>query len=406
MTSIVAPAEPVVYLDHAATTPMLPEAIAATAQAMGTVGNAASLHGSGRTARRRVEESREVVAQLLGARPSEVILTGGGTESDNLAIKGIFWARRASNPQRRRLLISAVEHHAVIDAAQWLVEHEGAEVSWLPVDALGRVHPETLRAALAEHGDTAALVSIMWVNNEVGTITAVGELAEIAHSYGVPMHTDAVQAVGQLAVNFAASGVDALTVTGHKFGGPFGVGALLLGREVDCVPLLHGGGHERDVRSGSPDAVALVGLAAAARVVDDTLGSRAAQLASLRDQLIAGVLDVVPDAVLNGDPDPAGRLPGNAHFTFPGCEGDSLLMLLDARGIECSTGSACTSGVAQPSHVLIAMGADPRAARGSLRLSLGHTSSMRDVTALLEAIGPVVDRARAALLAGAAAGRS
>jgi cysteine desulfurase len=406
MTSIVAPAEPVVYLDHAATTPMLPEAIAATAQAMGTVGNAASLHGSGRTARRRVEESREVVAQLLGARPSEVILTGGGTESDNLAIKGIFWARRASNPQRRRLLISAVEHHAVIDAAQWLVEHEGAEVSWLPVDALGRVHPETLRAALAEHGDTAALVSIMWVNNEVGTITAVGELAEIAHSYGVPMHTDAVQAVGQLAVNFAASGVDALTVTGHKFGGPFGVGALLLGREVDCVPLLHGGGHERDVRSGSPDAVALVGLAAAARVVDDTLGSRAAQLASLRDQLIAGVLDVVPDAVLNGDSDPAGRLPGNAHFTFPGCEGDSLLMLLDARGIECSTGSACTSGVAQPSHVLIAMGADPRAARGSLRLSLGHTSSMRDVTALLEAIGPVVDRARAALLAGAAAGRS
>ena len=406
MTSIVAPAAPVVYLDHAATTPMLPEAIAATAQAMGTVGNAASLHGSGRAARRRVEESREVVAQLLGARPSEVILTGGGTESDNLAIKGIFWARRASNPQRRRLLISAVEHHAVIDAAQWLVEHEGAEVSWLPVDALGRVHPETLRAALAEHGDTAALVSIMWVNNEVGTITAVGELAEIAHSYGVPMHTDAVQAVGQLAVNFAASGVDALTVTGHKFGGPFGVGALLLGREVDCVPLLHGGGHERDVRSGSPDAVALVGLAAAARVVDDTLGSRAARLASLRDQLIAGVLDVVPDAVLNGDPDPAGRLPGNAHFTFPGCEGDSLLMLLDARGIECSTGSACTSGVAQPSHVLIAMGADPRAARGSLRLSLGHTSSMRDVTALLEAIGPVVDRARAALLAGAAAGRS
>jgi len=406
MTSIVAPAEPVVYLDHAATTPMLPEAIAATARAMGTVGNAASLHGSGRAARRRVEESREVVAQLLGARPSEVILTGGGTESDNLAIKGIFWARRASNPQRRRLLISAVEHHAVIDAAQWLVEHEGAEVSWLPVDALGRVHPETLRAALAEHGDTAALVSIMWVNNEVGTITAVGELAEIAHSYGVPMHTDAVQAVGQLAVNFAASGVDALTVTGHKFGGPFGVGALLLGREVGCVPLLHGGGHERDVRSGSPDAVALVGLAAAARVVDDTLGSRAARLASLRDQLIAGVFDVVPDAVLNGDPDPAGRLPGNAHFTFPGCEGDSLLMLLDARGIECSTGSACTSGVAQPSHVLIAMGADPRAARGSLRLSLGHTSSMRDVTALLEAIGPVVDRARAALLAGAAAGRS
>ncbi len=405
MTSFPAPAGAVVYLDHAATTPMLPEAIAALSAVMGTVGNAASLHGSGRAARRRVEESREAVAHVLGAQPSEVIFTGGGTESDNLAIKGIFWARRAAEPARRRLLVSAVEHHAVIDAAQWLVEHEGAVVSWLPVDEYGRVRPETLRAVLAEYAAETALVSIMWANNEVGTISAVDELAAIAHEHGVPMHTDAVQAVGQLLVHFGASGVDALTLTGHKFGGPFGAGALLLRREVECMPLLHGGGHERDVRSGSPDAVALVGLAAAAEVVGDTIDARAAHLAALRDQLVAGVRDVVPDVVLNGDPTPAGRLPGNAHFTFPGCEGDSLLMLLDARGIECATGSACTSGVAEPSHVLLAMGADPRSARGSLRLSLGHTSTAHDVAAFVEAIGPVVDRARAAGLAGVAAGR-
>ena len=405
MTSFPAPAGAVVYLDHAATTPMLPEAIAALSAVMGTVGNAASLHGSGRAARRRVEESREAVAHVLGAQPSEVIFTGGGTESDNLAIKGIFWARRAAEPARRRLLVSAVEHHAVIDAAQWLVEHEGAVVSWLPVDEYGRVRPETLRAVLAEYAAETALVSIMWANNEVGTISAVDELAAIAHEHGVPMHTDAVQAVGQLLVHFGASGVDALTLTGHKFGGPFGAGALLLRREVECMPLLHGGGHERDVRSGSPDAVALVGLAAAAEVVGDTIDARAAHLAALRDQLVAGVRDVVPDVVLNGDPTPAGRLPGNAHFTFPGFEGDSLLMLLDARGIECATGSACTSGVAEPSHVLLAMGADPRSARGSLRLSLGHTSTAHDVAAFVEAIGPVVDRARAAGLAGVAAGR-
>ncbi|MEO9222001.1 MAG: cysteine desulfurase family protein, partial [Mycobacteriaceae bacterium] len=266
MTSSLSPPEPVVYLDHAATTPMLPEAIAAVSAVMGTVGNAASLHGSGRGARRRVEESREVLAQALGAQPSEVIFTGGGTESDNLAIKGIYWARRAADPARRRLLVSAVEHHAVIDAAQWLVDHQGAEVSWLPVDPLGRVRPETLRAALDEHTDDAALVSIMWANNEVGTVSAVGELATIAHEYGVPLHTDAVQAVGQLPVDFAACGVDALTITGHKFGGPFGAGALLMGRDVSCVPLLHGGGQERDVRSGTPDVPALVGLAAAAQV--------------------------------------------------------------------------------------------------------------------------------------------
>ncbi len=379
------------YLDHAATTPMLPEAAAAMTAAFAQVGNASSLHASGRRARRTVEESRERLAAALGARPSEVVLTAGGTESDNLAVKGIFWARREADPRRRRVVASAVEHHAVLDAVSWLERHEGAEVSWLPVDRLGRVHPAALAEAL---GDDVALVTVLWANNEVGTIQPVRELAELAHLHGVPMHTDAVQAVGALGVDFAASGVDALTLTGHKLGGPFGVGALLLGREVPCTPLLHGGGQERDVRSGTLDTAGVVGLSVAAEIAVATRPERAAALGRLRDRLVAGVLEQVPDAVLNGDP--AGRLPGSAHFSFPGCEGDSLLMLLDARGIECSTGSACSAGVARPSHVLLAMGADEERARGSLRFSLGHTSTEADVAALLDAIGPVVERARRA----------
>jgi cysteine desulfurase len=392
------------YLDHAATTPVLPAAVAAMTAAMAMTGNASSLHGSGRAARRRVEESRETIAQALGARPSEVVFTAGGTESDNLAVKGIYWARRAADPRRRRVVASAVEHHAVLDPVQWLVEHEGAEVTWLPVDPLGRVHPDVLRAELEHHGAETALVTVMWANNEVGTVNPVRELAAVARSFGVPFHTDAVQAVGQVPVDFAASGADALTITAHKIGGPFGAGALLLGRDVPCVPLLHGGGHERDVRSGSPDTAALAGFAVATRTAVDAQPQHAAHLAELRDALVAGVLDAVPDAVLNGDADPAGRLPGNAHLTFPGCEGDSLLMLLDARGVECSTGSACTSGVARPSHVLVAMGADPRAARGSLRFSLGHTSSRADVDRVVAAIAPVVERARAAGFASAGRG--
>jgi cysteine desulfurase len=384
------------YLDHAATTPMLPEAAAAMTAAFAQVGNASSLHASGRRARRTVEESRERLAAALGARPSEVVLTAGGTESDNLAVKGIFWARREADPRRRRVVASAIEHHAVLDAVSWLARHEGAEVTWLPVDRLGRVHPAELAEAL---GDDVALVTVMWGNNEVGTVQPVRELAELAHEHGVPLHTDAVQAVGALSLDFAASGVDALTLTGHKLGGPFGVGALLLGRDVPCTPLLHGGGQERDVRSGTLDTAGIVGLAVAAEIAVTTRPERAAALGRLRDELVAGVLERVPDAVLNGDP--AGRLPGNVHFSFPGCEGDSLLMLLDARGIECSTGSACSAGVARPSHVLLAMGAEEERARGSLRFSLGHTSTDADVAALLDAIGPVVERARRAGLATA-----
>src|SRR4051794_13847733 len=293
---------------------MLDAAVEAMAAALRRTGNASSLHTAGRRARRDVEEGRERIAAAVGARPSEVVLTAGGTESDNLAVKGIYWARRALG--RTRILASAVEHHAVLDAVEWLVAHEGASVTWLPVDDLGRVDPSALEDSL---GDDVALVTVMWANNEVGTVQRIRELADIAHVAGVPFHTDAVQAVGQLHVDFSTSGVDALTLTGHKLGGPLGAGALLLGRDIACTPLLHGGGQERDVRSGTFDTPGVRGLAVATSLAVERQPAFADRLSSLRDDLVRRVQDAVPSAVYNGDP--VRRLPGNAHFSFPGCEG-------------------------------------------------------------------------------------
>jgi len=406
----------VVYLDHAATTPMLPEALAAMTEELGQLGNPSSLHNAGRRARRVVEESREQIAEVFGARPSEVIFTSGGTEADNLAVKGLYWARRAAGtgppgtgrsrtgpsgagPSRtapRRVLATAIEHHAVLDSVHWLAGHEDAEEYWLPVDEAGVLQPAALAEAIAADPDAVALVTVMWANNEVGVVQPIAELAALAREHGIPFHTDAVQAAGQLPVDFAASGADAMTVTGHKFGGPVGAGALLLARGVQPVPVLHGGGQESEVRSGTLDAPAIRAFAVAAAVMAGRRDEEAARLAKLRDDLIAQVTAAVPDAVLNGPPAGPGRLPGNAHFSFPGCEGDALLMLLDAKGIACSTGSACTAGVAQPSHVLLAMGADEARSRGSLRFSLGHTSTQDDVDALGAAMGEAVQRARRA----------
>ncbi len=385
---------PPCYLDHAATTPMLPEAMAAMTAQLGRTGNANSLHGSGRAARQVVEESREAIAAALGARPSEVVFTSGGTESDNLALKGIFWARRAADPRRVRILSTGVEHHAVLDPLEWLESDEGAVVELLPVDDDGLLDLGALEASIAADPDSVALVSVMWANNEVGTLQPVAEVVELAHAHGIPVHTDAVQAVGSVPVDFAASGVDALTLTAHKLGGPYGVGALVLRREVEVVPLLHGGGQERSIRSGTIDTPAIAGFAAAVELAVKHQPAHAERLAALRDDLVRRVVAAVPEARLNGHP--TRRLPGNAHLSFPGCEGDSLLMLLDHKGIECSTGSACSAGVPQPSHVLLAMGRDGTEARSSLRFSLGHTSTAADVDAVVAAIGPAVERARAA----------
>ena len=381
-----------VYLDHAATTPLRPEALAAITAELGEVGNPSSLHASGRRARRVVEESRESIAAHLGVSAGEVVFTSGGTEADNLAVKGIYRARRGADDRRRRVLASAVEHHAVLDPVQWLGDAEQADVSWLAVDDLGRLRLEWLEKEIAAAPETVALVTVMWANNEVGTIQPIAEVAALCAEHGIPLHTDAVQAVGTLDVD--AGTVDSLALSGHKVGGPHGVGAVVLRRGLAVEPLIHGGGQERDVRSGTLDTPAIAGLAAAVGASMRDRGERVERLRELRDALVADVLATVDGVTRNGDPHDC--LPGIAHLSFEGCEGDALLLLLDAAGVECSRGSACSAGVPQPSHVLLAMGMDPVAARSSLRLSLGHTSTRADIDRLVEVLPAVVARARRA----------
>ena len=393
-----------VYLDHAATTTMSPDAIATLSGELALTGNASSLHSAGRRARRVVEEARETIAAAFGARPSEVIFTGGGTEADNLAIKGLFWSRLTGHPRRLRILVPTTEHHAILDPVFWLAEHAGAEIVQLPVDDDGVLCLDALRAELEAHSEQVALISVMWANNEVGTIAPLDAVVALARQFSIPVHSDAVQAAGHVPVDFEASGLDAMTITAHKLGGPLGVGALLARRGLELTPVLHGGGQERAVRSGTLDAPAIASFAVAVAGAVADLEQEAARTADLRDHLIAGVQAAIPHAVLRG-PDPAGgagsvsRLPGNAHFTFPGCEGDSLLYLLDSNGIYCSTGSACQAGVPQPSHVLLAMGLSEDDARGALRFSLGRTTTRADVDALLAVLPGVVERACSAGLA-------
>ncbi len=387
------------YLDHAATTPMFPVALEAMTGQLAIVGNPSSLHRPGRAARRAVEESRETIARAIGARPSEIIFTSGGTESDNVAIKGTFWARRDADPRRVRLLVGATEHHAVLDCVDFLVEHEGAEVTWLECTREGFITPETVRAAIEHDPGSVALVSVMWANNEVGTVQDIAAIAREAHTHGIPVHTDAVQAAGHLPVDFAASDVDLMSITAHKLGGPMGVGALVAKRGARLVPLSHGGGQERQLRSGTLDAPAIVGFAAAIVEAVSRIEAEAERLTLLRDALIEGAMRLEPDVRPCGFWEPGDhtrRLPGNAHLLLPGCEGDSLLYLLDAAGVACSTGSACQAGVPQPSHVLLAMGVPEADARGALRVSLGHTSTREDVDAFLAALPGAVERARRA----------
>jgi len=378
---------------------MRPSALAAMTEQLAVTGNASSLHTSGRTARRVVEESRERLARALGARPSEVVFTSGGTESDNLAVAGTFQARHAADPARNRLVVSAIEHHAVLDCVEHLVSHEGAKVTWVEPDPAGVVSADAVRTAIGADADSVALVSVMWANNEVGTVQPVAQIAAVAHEHGIPFHTDAVQAAGHVAVDFAAGGADLLTVTGHKVGGPLGVGALLVRRDAALVPQSFGGGQERQVRSGTLDVPAIRAFAVAMEEAVAWLETESARLVGLRDRLIQSAQDLGYDISVTGLWEPGDgtrRLPGNAHLLVPGCEGDSLLYLLDAAGVECSTGSACQAGVPQPSHVLLAMGIPERDARGALRLTLGHTSTDADVDAALAALPEAVERARRA----------
>jgi cysteine desulfurase len=371
---------------------MVPQAIEAMTRELNRVGNASSLHGSGRAARRVIEESREVIAACLGARPSEVIFTSGGTEADNLAVKGAFW----SNPARNGVVTSRIEHSAVLDPVAWLGDL-GADVSLVGVAPSGRIDLAELEETVS---DSTAVVSIMWGNNEVGTLQPIAEAAEVAAQRGAVTHSDAVQAVGHLPVDFAATGLHLLSLSAHKLGGPYGIGALLARRDVALTPVLHGGGQERDIRSGTLDVAAVAGLAAALEVATERLAVEEPRVRELRALLIMEVLNAVPDAILHGPADPADALPGIVNVSFPGCSADALLLLLDAAGVDCSTGSACSAGVAQPSHVLLAMGSSEAEARSSLRFSLGHTSTAADIDAVAAALPEAVSRAR---LAGAVA---
>lgn len=380
------------YLDHAATTPMSDAARRAMIDELGNLGNPSSLHASGRRSRKVVEEAREAIATAVGATPGEIVLTGSGTEANNLAIKGLYWKRIQEEPKNKRIISSSIEHHAVMDPIQWLVDHESAEVTWISVNDRARLNVEELVAEI-ERDPQVALVSIMFANNEVGTLQPLDRVIEVAHKYGIPVHTDAVQAFGKVPLSFKELDVDAMTISGHKIGGPLGIGALIVKKNMNLTPVLHGGGQERDIRSGTLDTPAIRALGVAATEAAEQLSERALRMVELRRELTARVLAEVPDARANGD---ELALPGIAHFTFAGAEGDALLLLLDAQGIESSTGSACSAGVPRPSHVLLAMGMSEVDARASLRFSLGFSSTSQDVDALVSVIGGVVERARKA----------
>jgi cysteine desulfurase len=380
------------YLDHAATTPMSDAARKAMIDELGNLGNASSLHASGRRARKVVEEAREAIAIALDATPGEIILTGSGTEANNLAIKGLYWKRVQEDPANNRIISSSIEHHAVMDPIQWLVDHEGAKVTWISVNERAQLNVDELIADI-ERDPKVALVSVMFANNEVGTLQPLARIIEVAHKHGIPVHTDAVQAFGKVPLSFKTLDIDAMTISGHKIGGPLGIGVLIVKKDLKLTPVLHGGGQERDIRSGTLDTPAIRALGVAASEAAQGMSERALRLHALRKDLTERVLSAVPEARANGD---AATLPGIAHFTFPGAEGDALLLLLDAQGIESSTGSACSAGVPRPSHVLLAMGMSEVDARASLRFSLGFSSTSQDVDALVSVIGGVVERARKA----------
>lgn len=405
-----------VYLDHAATTAIRSVALEAFTAGTLSLGNQSSLHQSGRAAKLRVETARDALAAAVGAHPSEVVFTSGGTESDNLALKGLYWARRdasraAGGPECHRIVLTGLEHHAILDTAAWLEAHEGADLDFVPVHADGMVDLEAWRVALSRESESIAVSTLMWVNNEIGTVQPIAEAAAIAAEYGVPFHTDAVQALGAVPVDFQGSGATTLAVTGHKLGAPVGIGALLVRRDATLTPVQHGGGQERDIRSGTIPSALIEAFAAAATQARAHLDEERERLGTLRDQLIEGVRELIPEARLTGPEDldprtgerlPAGtrRSPSNVHFIFPGCEGDSILFGLDMVGVEASTGSACSAGVPRPSHVLLGLGVDEDQARSVQRFSLGHTSTAADVEQVLSVLPEVYASALRAGMAG------
>ncbi len=358
------------------------------------MGNPSSVHKFGQDARNSLEAARESLAASVGANRSEIIFTSGGTESDNLAIKGLFWQRNAEEPSRKVIITAGTEHHGVLDPVYWLVDHQGAELALIPVNSQGEFDLDWLDDFLAKRGSEVALISLMWANNETGVIADIGRITELAKRQGIPVHSDAVAAFGHTPVDFARSGLAAMSISAHKVGGPVGSGALVVGRSVKLTSLVHGGGQERSMRSGTMDAAGAHAFALAADLAIRELASETARLNLLREQLVDGVLKISPDAIFSRGE--AAGLAGTAHFTFAGCSADSMIFLLDAAGISVSAGSACTAGVNRPSHVLLAMGRTEDEATGALRITLGYTTTADEVKLFLEAFPAVYAAAKKA----------
>ena len=376
---------PSIYVDHAATTPMSAAAFSAMSAQLQQLGNPSSLHTHGRATRKTLEDAREVIAQKIDCLPAEVIFTASGTEANNIALKGLFWNGKRQG--KNLVVISSIEHHAILDPAHWLQTHEGAEVISVPVTTAGVVDLEFLRDLVSQRGHEISVISIMHSNNETGVLQPIDSIVEIAGE--IPVHTDAVQSFTKIPVSYKKSGVTAMSLSAHKVGGPLGIGALILRRAFEIPALLHGGGQEREIRSGTLNAPSIVAFAAAS---EEAYNSDLVQ--DLRDSFIDGVKKLIPDAYINGEA--SDRLPGIVNITFPGTQSDTLLLLLDGAHVSASTGSACSAGVHEASHVLLSMGHTEETAQSSLRFSFGATSTQADVDFVLSVLPDVISRGRAA----------
>jgi len=383
-----------VYLDHAATSPIRASVLELYVATLSEIGNPASVHSFGQHSRQILEQAREEIAKAINCDRNEVIFTSGGTESDNLAIKGIYWDVNSKDPSKNVIISAAAEHHAVLDAINWLVDSQGAELYLIPSDDQGVLDIAALERYLGQNASRVALVSVMWANNEIGVIHPISEITKIAKSYSIPVHSDAIAALGHIPVDFAKSGLAAMTITGHKLGGPVGSGALILRRDQKLTPVNHGGGQERNLRSGTPDASSAAALALTITEAVSEQEDLAQKHQIMSQRLIAGVKKVASDVIVSAEKAP--RLPNNVHFRFPGCLGDSLLFLLDSDGVSISTGSACTAGVSGPSHVVLSLGASNDEAMGTLRITLGHSTKDQDIDAFLEAFPKAYQSAKKA----------
>ena len=383
-----------VYLDHAATSPIRASVLELYVATLSEVGNPASVHSFGQRSRQILEQSREEIAKAVNCDRNEVIFTSGGTESDNLAVKGLYWNANSKNPEKKVIVSAAAEHHAVLDAINWLVDSQNAELYLIPSDDQGVLDLSALANYLEQNGSRVALMSVMWANNEIGVIHPIFEITKLASEHQIPVHSDAIAALGHIPVDFAKSGLAAMTITGHKLGGPVGSGALILRRDQKLTPVNHGGGQERNLRSGTPDASSAAALALTITEAVAEQADLATKHKLMTERIIAGVKQIAPDVIVSSEK--ALRLPNNAHFRFPGCLGDSLLFLLDSDGVSISTGSACTAGVSGPSHVVLSLGADSDEAMGTLRITLGHSTQEADIEAFLKAFPKAYEGAKEA----------